>query len=105
MMLSQKRTATPLPARTAFLNLPPGELSMRNPFWIGRYLLAFLIASAIIGGAQFLKGHALRYSVFQALIWGPLTAGVYIATAIYRFRKARNCVLCSSPETPPPTGK
>ena len=65
--------------------------SMSPFFWIRRYLLAFAAAFAVIGGAQYLKGHALRYAIIQGLIWGVITAAIYLAAAIHRFRKGCDC--------------
>lgn len=100
-MLSQKGIATRFFIER-ILDLPPGErLVMNAQFWIRRYLVAFLAAFAVIGFAQFLKGHTLRYSITQAIIWGIITAGVYISAAIYRFRKGQHCALCDIPGSVP----
>jgi len=42
---------------------------MGTAFWSRRFLLVFVSASAIIAGAQMLKGHTLGYAVFQGTLW------------------------------------
>ncbi|MGH9586423.1 MAG: hypothetical protein ACRD3F_05690 [Acidobacteriaceae bacterium] len=75
-----------------------------NPlFWIRRYLLAFVSAFVVIGGAQYLKGHTLRYAITQGLIWGTITAAIYVAAAIHRFRKG--CACADLPQSPAPGDK
>ena len=57
-------------------------------FYLRRYLLAFLVASTIISVAQFLKGHAWELSVPDGLLWGAISAGVYVAVLAYKLRNA-----------------
>ena len=60
-------------------------------FWVRRYFLALAAAFAIVAGAQALKGHSLCYAVLHGLIWAIITAAIYLAVAIYRFRKGCAC--------------
>jgi len=64
-------------------------------FWIRRFFLVFAAAVAVIGGAQFLKGQTVRYAVSQGLLWGITTAAIYLAAAIYRFRRGCACATSS----------
>ncbi|HEX5236302.1 MAG TPA: hypothetical protein VFW25_13330 [Silvibacterium sp.] len=70
---------------------------MGAPFWIFRFLFVFAGAAPIIAGAQFLKGHTVRYSIGQGLIWGAITAAVYVAALLYQRRKGRQCATCPVP--------
>ena len=58
------------------------------------FLAVFVGAFAIIGGAQFLKGHTLNYSVTQGLLWGAISAAIFVAAHYYRRRKGQRCVVC-----------
>lgn len=74
---------------------------MGASFWIRRYFLVLAGAFAIIGGAQFLKGHTPRYSITQGLVWGAISAAVFLAAQVYRFRKGRQCAACPVPPEGP----
>jgi hypothetical protein len=63
-------------------------------FWVRRFLVVFAGAGAIICAAQFLKGHGLRYSVLQGLIWGAISSAIVVAAGLYRVRAGRQCAAC-----------
>lgn len=67
---------------------------MDTRFWIKRFLTVLIGAFAIIGAAQVLKGHDLRYSVTQAALWGAIAATVFTAARIHQSRKGQHCALC-----------
>ncbi|MGN6512024.1 MAG: hypothetical protein ACTHKZ_00390 [Lysobacteraceae bacterium] len=63
--------------------------------WVRLYATMFAIAFVVIAVAQALKGHTLAYAATQGLVWGALSALVYVLAAIYRWRKALRCEACA----------
>jgi hypothetical protein len=61
---------------------------MSKYFYLRRFLLAFLVASTRHLVAQFLKGHAWELSVPDGLLWGAISAGVYVGVSAYKLRNA-----------------
>ena len=73
---------------------------MGTAFWIRRFLLVFVLALAIIAGAQMLKGHTFGYSVTQGLLWSAITSTIFTAARIYQSRRGEHCAICrDTPET------
>lgn len=70
---------------------------MGKGFWIKRYAVVFAVAFIVIAAAQAMKGHTLAYAVTQGLIWAALSAAVFVATAIHRWRRGQHCALCRDP--------
>ena len=74
---------------------------MGTAFWIRRFLLVWVFALVLIGGAQALKGHPLRYALGQGLFWATVSAGVFTGSRFYRSRQGQACALCKdTPEMP-----
>lgn len=70
-------------------------------FWIKRFLVVLVGAFIIIGAAQLLKGHTPDYALREAVIWGVITASVFIAALYYRLRRGQYCAVCQhTPEQP-----
>ena len=67
---------------------------MSTTFWIKRFLSVFAGAFVIIGGAQMLKGHDLRYSIIQGAIWSAIAATVFTVTRVIRSRRGEHCAVC-----------
>ena len=63
---------------------------MGMSFFVRRFLWAFVIATVVIGLAQYLKGHPMDYAVREALIWGLISALVYISVLAYKLRHLRS---------------
>lgn len=78
---------------------------MGTSFWIRRFSLVFAAAVVIIAGAQFAKGHTLRYAVTQGLLWGAISSAIYLGALFYRIRKSRQCAICPAPATPTPAAR
>lgn len=75
-------------------------------FWSRRFLLVFVSASAIIAGAQMLKGHTLGYAVFQGTLWAAIASTVFTGARIYQSRRGQHCAICrDTPETSARTGE
>lgn len=73
---------------------------MPTSFWIKRFLKVFLLAFAIIGAVQLLKGNSLEYAVTEAAIWAGIAASIFIVTRYLKARKNIPCALCK--DTPEP---
>lgn len=63
-------------------------------FWIGRWLLVFVASVAIIGASHLLRSRGWPYAVEQGLLWGAITASVYLTGLAYRMRRAVRCATC-----------
>jgi hypothetical protein len=62
----------------------------------------FVLAIAVIAGAQMLKGHIFGYSVSQGLLWSVITSIIFSAARIYQSRRGHHCAIChDTPETSP----
>jgi hypothetical protein len=60
---------------------------MGTRFWLLRFVVALAVASAVLVGAELLKGRPLAQAAVHALVWGPVTAAVYVAVAFHRSRR------------------
>jgi hypothetical protein len=67
---------------------------MGTAFWVRRFLFVFAIAVCVISVAQFLKGHDLRYSLTQGLIWAAISASIFTGARIYQSSKGVHCAIC-----------
>jgi len=73
---------------------------MGTVFWVKRFLVVMAGALVIISSVQWLKGHSIRYALMQGALWGVISAGVFVATRIYRSRRGEHCAMCrDTPET------
>jgi hypothetical protein len=61
------------------------------------YATSFAVAFLVIALAQSAKGHDGRYALTQGLLWGAISAAIFVAAAIHRWRRARSCPLCAEP--------
>ena len=67
---------------------------MGPAFWIRRFLTIFIAAACVITGAQWLKGHALGWSVRQGVLWALVSATIFTTSRIWQARRGRHCALC-----------
>ena len=67
---------------------------MGTAFWIRRFFLVFVVAAIIIAGAQLLRGHDLRYSLTQGLLWAAISASVFTGSRIYQSKNGVHCAIC-----------
>lgn len=65
--------------------------------WLRWLLAAFAIAFPVIFLAHVLRDRPLRYAISEALIWGGISAWVYVVGRIYNVRRGRQCALCEGP--------
>jgi hypothetical protein len=73
---------------------------MGSAFWTKRFLVATVIASAILTVSELLKGRELVAAVSFGLGWGVVSSAIYTGTRIYRSRKGQHCAVCN--DTPEP---
>jgi membrane protein implicated in regulation of membrane protease activity len=63
-------------------------------FWIRRFFLVWFFAGLIIGGAQLLKGHTLKYAALQGLLWSTISALIFTVSRFFRSRQGQHCAIC-----------
>ena len=60
---------------------------MGTGFLIRRWLAAFAIASLVLGASHLLRDRGLDHAVREGLLWGAISASVYTAALVYRWRR------------------
>lgn len=68
---------------------------MGTLFWIRRFMLIFSLVFAVLACVHLLRGHELLYTLKESLLWGIITANVFVASRIYDSRRGRHCALCN----------
>ena len=63
-------------------------------FWIRRFVTVFGICCAILFGVRMLRGYTLEDSATYALLWGAITAVVFLSARIYQSRRKQHCAIC-----------
>lgn len=63
--------------------------------WIIQYLIAVPVVALLLGGVQMLKGRELEYAVEFGLLWGFISATIFLATRIYYYKKGLYCKVCN----------
>jgi hypothetical protein len=76
---------------------------MGATFWIRRFILVWTAAFVLIAGAQALKGHDLAYALTQGLLWGTISAVIFLSARLYRSRRGQHCAICQ--DTPEMRGE
>lgn len=69
---------------------------MGAAFWIKRYLLALVTASAVLFGAELVKGHGQAAALQYAGLWGLATSGIFTIASYVRYRRNPECWLPSN---------
>lgn len=64
-------------------------------FWIRRFLLIFGLVFAVLVSVHLLRGHELLFSLKESLLWGIITANIFVASRIYNSRQGKHCALCN----------
>jgi hypothetical protein len=67
-------------------------------FFVRRFLIAFVIAAAVISAAQFLKGHPLALAIPDGLLWGAISSAVYTLVLAYKLRRSACYAKPASPD-------
>ncbi len=65
--------------------------------WLRWLLAAFSVAFPVILVSHVLRDRPLHYAVSEALIWGGISAWIYMVGRIYNVRRGRQCALCVGP--------
>jgi hypothetical protein len=73
---------------------------MRIGFWTLRFCLAASIGFVLLGAVYLARGRPPRQALTEALIWGCISAAVFITARIYHLSRGRACALCN--DSPPP---
>lgn len=68
-------------------------------FWIRRFILIFCLVFIVLACVHLLRGHELLFAMKESLLWGIITANVFVASRIYNAGSGRYCDLCN--DTPP----
>ena len=58
------------------------------------FLVVVAIAFVVIAGAHLLQGNPLGDVVAESLAWAVVSAGIFTAARIYRWRKGQYCAVC-----------
>ena len=75
---------------------------MSAKFWFKRFLTVLIGAFLVIGSAQMIKTHDLRYALIQALTWGIASAVVFTGARLYQSKRGQHCAICrDTPEMQP----
>ncbi|WP_130620070.1 hypothetical protein [Dyella amyloliquefaciens] len=67
---------------------------MGTAFWVKRFFVVMLGAAAIISLVQWLKGHGLEYALVQGVLWGAISATIFVSARIYQSRRGMHCSIC-----------
>lgn len=68
---------------------------MRITFWIRRFLLVFCLVFTVLACVHLLRGDELLYSLKESLLWGIITANIFVASRIYNAKQGKQCTLCN----------
>jgi hypothetical protein len=63
-------------------------------FWIRRWLLAFAVAVVVIGLSHLLRSRGWPFAIEQGLLWGAISACVYVGALVYHVWRGRQCAMC-----------
>lgn len=62
--------------------------------WLRWLFAAFAVAFPVIFASHLLRQRPVAHAVSEALIWGAITAFVFMAAKIRNARRGRRCALC-----------
>lgn len=66
---------------------------MGKGFWIRRFVIALVIAWAVLFAAHLLRGHALADSAWFAALWGAAAAVIFTVIGYVKYRRNPACML------------
>lgn len=66
---------------------------MKRVFWIKRFVLAFVVATVVLGVVQYLKGSAVLSATQYGLFWGGISAALFTLIGYVRYRRNPACML------------
>ena len=62
-------------------------------FWVRRFLIALLVASALLFVVELAKGHAAMETARFVMLWGVLSAAIFTLIGYIRYRRNPACML------------
>lgn len=62
-------------------------------FWVRRFLLALVVAFAVLFGAELAKGHPQMAALRFAGLWGLATGTIFTLASYVRYRRNPACWL------------
>ncbi len=68
---------------------------MGTSFWVKRFLLALIVASALLFLVQLIKGQTLTDGIQFALLWGAGSAALFTLIGYIRYRRNPACMVPS----------
>ncbi|HKZ11571.1 MAG TPA: hypothetical protein VJL61_12840 [Rhodanobacteraceae bacterium] len=66
---------------------------MSWPYWLKRFVLALVMAGAVLFIAQRLKGHAATDAAAFATLWSTVFAGIFTGIGYVRYRRNPACMV------------
>ena len=63
-------------------------------FWLRRFVLIFTLVFTVLICVHLLRGHELIFTLKESLLWGIISANIFVVSRIYDSRRGRHCVLC-----------
>lgn len=63
-------------------------------FWIRRFVLILCLVFVVLVCVHLLRGHELLPTLKESLLWGIITANIFVASRIVDSRRGRHCALC-----------
>lgn len=66
---------------------------MGTGFWLKRFLLALLVASALLFVVQLAKGNSTSAASQFAALWGGISAALFTLVGFVRYKRNPACML------------
>lgn len=63
--------------------------------WLIQYVIAIPIAGLLLMAVQLLKGRDIDYAIEFGLLWGIISASIFLGSRIYYFKKGLYCKVCA----------
>ena len=70
-----------------------GEAGRGTRFWVTRFIVAFVVAAAVLFAVHLVKGYGLQDSIGFGVVWGVVAAAIYTAIGYFRYRRNPACML------------
>lgn len=63
-------------------------------FWVKRFFVVYAAAFLILAVSERMKGHGWRDGLVFSVLWGLITACVFIGTRLYYAGQGVACAIC-----------
>jgi len=67
---------------------------MGTLFWIRRFVFVLCLSFAVIAPGLMARDRPCASALFQASIWAPIAATIFVATRLFHSSRGRRCNLC-----------